>query len=225
MGLGFTDTLTVDGSSGLKNLLTLLLAKGYQGDARLIFGGELQDLDAATDFYFYSTDDNANPPGVKQVETATVAGTVTGAGNATVILTAAGMSGSPITFNVPVTVGMTPAQTAAAINNALSSDVRVTSRFNIVTDPALATIVITRKVAAANDGTLNLDIDNGTCTGLTTAHTSANTTAGSLYTTQGEPIGPTLGASIVRILPKGTDLSTIWLYTASSISVGAVIQG
>jgi hypothetical protein len=32
----------------------------------------------------------------------------------------------------------------------------------------------------ANDGTLNISLDNGTCTGITTAASSANTTAGVL---------------------------------------------
>jgi hypothetical protein len=221
--MNFTNVLSIN---GMTNLLAALTAAGFQGDARLIFNGSfLQDLDAAVDFYFYQTDDSANAPGVKQVETATVAGTVTVAGTATVILTAAGMSGSPITFNVPVTVGMTPAQVAAAINNALSSDARVRALFTIVTDPAKATIVLTAKAAAANDATLNLDIDNGTCAGLTTAHSSANTTAGSLYTTQGAPVGPTLGQSTVMQLPQGTDLSGIWIYTAQAVNVEAAIHG
>ena len=30
--------------------------------------------------------------------------------------------------------------------------------------------------------------------------------------TDGRPFGPTLGASSVENLPKGTDLSTVWLY-------------
>lgn len=220
-----TDTLTVDGSAGLKNLLTLLLAKGFQGDAQLVDGGNLQNLDPAIDMYLYVTSRNDCAPGVKQVETATVVGTITGAGNATVIFTSAAVSGSPITISVPVTVGMTAAQVAEAINMALTSDARIRAKFTVVTDPALTTIIATAINPAANDGTLNIDIDNGTCTGLTTAHTSANTTAGSLYTTQGEPIGPTAGASNVYTLPKGSDLSGIWIFTASSISVAAVIHG
>jgi hypothetical protein len=37
--------------------------------------------------------------------------------------------------------------------------------------------------------------------------------------TDGIPFGPTAGASVVYNLPKGTDLSTVWLYCASNITV------
>lgn len=37
--------------------------------------------------------------------------------------------------------------------------------------------------------------------------------------TDGIPFGPALGASVVYNLPKGTDLSTVWLYCASNITV------
>ena len=39
-------------------------------------------------------------------------------------------------------------------------------------------VELTALTAAANDGTLNIAIANGTCAGLTAAPTSANTTAG-----------------------------------------------
>jgi len=44
-------------------------------------------------------------------------------------------------------------------------------------------VVLTRLIAAANDATGNINIANGTCTGLTAAGTSANTVAGVDYTT------------------------------------------
>jgi hypothetical protein len=120
---------------------------------------------------------------------------------------------------------MTAAQVAAAINNALSSDARIRAFFDIVTDPALATVVLTSKSPAANDGTLNLSIDNGTCTGLTTAASSANTIAGSLATTTtGFPFETVAGFNPTLTLVIGTDLSTTWLYTASSIAIEASIQ-
>jgi hypothetical protein len=40
-------------------------------------------------------------------------------------------------------------------------------------------VILTKHLAAANDGTLNIAITNGTCTGLTPAPTSSNTQAGS----------------------------------------------
>jgi hypothetical protein len=119
---------------------------------------------------------------VAQVETATVVGTigVAGAGNATVIVTAAGMTGSPKTVSVAVANNDTAAQVAGKIRTALAADANVghaTTGFFTVSG-ANENVVLTARTAAANDGTLNISIDNGTCTGLTAAPTSANTTAG-----------------------------------------------
>ncbi|MBI3654069.1 MAG: hypothetical protein HY231_23815 [Acidobacteria bacterium] len=116
--------------------------------------------------------------GVAQVETATVVGTIgaSGAGNATVIVTSAGMSGSPITLNVAVANNDTASQVATKIRTALNANATIAARFTI--GGSGADITLTRVAAAANDATLNVSIDNGTCTGLTSAPTSANTTAG-----------------------------------------------
>jgi hypothetical protein len=116
--------------------------------------------------------------GQKQVETATVIGTIgaAGAGNATVIVTSAGMTGSPITLNVAVANDDTASQVATKIRAALNGNATIAARFTI--GGAGAAITLTRVVSAANDGTLNVSIDNGTCTGLTAAPTSANTTPG-----------------------------------------------
>jgi hypothetical protein len=48
-----------------------------------------------------------------------------------------------------------------------------------------SSIVLTCREEATNDTTLNIASDNGTCTGLTPAATSANTTAGALTITNG----------------------------------------
>jgi hypothetical protein len=117
--------------------------------------------------------------GTRQVETATVVGTITGSGNATVVTTAAGMTGSPITTSVAVLNGDTPDTVATKIRAALALDANITARFEIGGSGAL--ITLTRLVAAANDATLNLSTANGTSTGLTTSATSANTTAGVDY--------------------------------------------
>lgn len=114
--------------------------------------------------------------GVFQVETATVIGTITGSGNATVIVTAAGMTGSPITLNVAVLNLDTASQVATKIRAAMVANSVIQAFFNI--SGTGADVVLTRTTAAANDATLNVSIDNGTCTGLTAAPTSANTTAG-----------------------------------------------
>ncbi len=117
--------------------------------------------------------------GVAQVETATVVGTITGSGSATVIVTAAGMTGTPKTISVAVLAGDTASQVAGKIRTALGLDAAVIALFTV--GGTGATVTLTRAIPAANDGTLNISVDNGTCTGLTAVGTSANTTAGVIY--------------------------------------------
>jgi hypothetical protein len=131
--------------------------------------------------------------GVAQVETATVtaASGITGSGNATVTVTAAGMAGSPKAISVALTTTAHTTATliATAIAAALNADAAYSALFTATSSSA--TVITTRKptstftvgsgtlnLYAANDGTLNVAIANGTCTGITTAATSANTTAG-----------------------------------------------
>jgi len=113
---------------------------------------------------------------VHQVETATVVGTVTGDGNATVIVTAAGMNNSPKTLSVAVLNLDDASAVGGKIRAAMNADSDITNYFTV--GGSGATITLTPKIAVANDTTLNISIDNGTCTGLTAAPTSANTTAG-----------------------------------------------
>ena len=116
--------------------------------------------------------------GTCQVETATVAGTIgaAGQGNAAVVVTAAGMTGSPVTLAVAVANNDTAAQVAGKIKTAMGLDAGIAAFFTIGGSDAV--ITLTRKAATANDATMNVSIDNGTCTGLTAAATSADTTAG-----------------------------------------------
>lgn len=113
---------------------------------------------------------------VQQVETATVVGTISGSGNATVIITAAGMPNSPKTISVAVLNLDTASDVATKIRTALNADTDIKNFFTI--GGSGAEITLTTKVARANDTTMNMSIANGTCTGLTSAPTSANTTAG-----------------------------------------------
>lgn len=113
----------------------------------------------------------------QQVETATVLGTITGDGNAAVTVTAYGMTNSPKTINVAVTNGDSAATVGGLIRTALAFDSNVAAMFLV--SGAGANVVLTKHLAAANDSTLNIAIANGTCTGLTAAPTSTNTTAGS----------------------------------------------
>jgi hypothetical protein len=150
--------------------------------------------DTATDFVFDLTDGDttgstAFVAGVQQVETAGAAGTITLAGDATVVVTATGMAGSPLTLNVPVALNDTAAQWAAKVRTALAANATIAARFD-VSGPSTA-IILTRKpsstlsdgitsvpIRLANDANLNISLDNGTCTGITPATTSENTTAG-----------------------------------------------
>lgn len=119
--------------------------------------------------------------GTAQVETATVVGTISTAGNASVVVTAAGMTGTPKTIAVPVALSDDASAVAGKIRTALAADTAVSALFTV--GGSDAAVVLTRKIKAANDSTLNISIDNGTCAGLTTAASSADTTAGVAQTT------------------------------------------
>jgi hypothetical protein len=119
---------------------------------------------------------NETAEGTAQVETATAAGTITGTGNASVQITAAGMAGSPIVVSVPVTSGDTAAVWAGKVRTALRANSVINSFF--IVSGSGTSIVLTARVKAANDATMNIWLDNGTSTGITPAATSANTTAG-----------------------------------------------
>lgn len=114
--------------------------------------------------------------GTAQIETATAAGTITGNGDATVIVTAAGVTGSPITVPVAVLNTDTASAWATKVRTALGLNAAITALYTV--GGSTTSITLTRTIPAANDATLNISLDNGTCTGITTALTSANTTAG-----------------------------------------------
>ena len=122
-------------------------------------------------------------PGVLQVETATViadAGATT-AGDATVIVTAANLAGSPLTVSVPLLLtDNTASLVATKIRAALTANAAIASIFTV--GGTGADITLTAKIAIANDPTLNISIANGTCAGITAAPTSTSTTAGILKT-------------------------------------------
>lgn len=118
--------------------------------------------------------------GTEQVETATVVGTVVDSGDARVIVTAAGMNNSSKTVDVAVLALDSAADVADKIRTALTSDADVgdagTGFFTV--SGAGADVILTANAAAADDATVNISIDNLTCTGLTAAPTSVDTTAG-----------------------------------------------
>lgn len=121
--------------------------------------------------------DNGTCAGLTAAPTSanTTAG-VSGAGNATVIFTSAHVSGSPKTKNVAVAAGDDASAIATKIRAALTADTDIAAEFTI--SGTGAAVVATAKNYYGNDTTLNMNIANGTCSGITTAATSANTTAG-----------------------------------------------
>jgi hypothetical protein len=127
--------------------------------------------------------------GTAQVETATAAGTVSAAGNLTITVTSAGMTGSPLAVSVPVLNGDTADVWAGKVRTALAANATIAERFTI--SGTSTAIVLTRKplqtieiagesipIQYDNDTTLNIATANGTAAGITEAATSANTTAG-----------------------------------------------
>jgi hypothetical protein len=119
---------------------------------------------------------------VAQVETATAAGTVTQAGNAKVTVTSA-LFTEPVVVAVPVEAEDGANDIAAAIRTALAANETISEHFTISGEDAV--VILTAKVPAANDATLNIAIADGegegASQGVTTAATSANTTAGVPY--------------------------------------------
>lgn len=169
-----------------------------------------------------STGTTAWTAGVAQVETATAAGTVTGSGNATVVVTAAGMTGTPKTISVPVLNGDLAATWAGKVRTALAADAAVAALF--VVDGTTTAIRLTRKptatytvgstsvpLYAADDATLNISLDNGTSTGITPAATSANTTGG------------TLTAGVYLLDGDGKDFEGATLTAIASNRLGGVL--
>lgn len=115
--------------------------------------------------------------GVRQVERATAAGSITTSGNVTATITGAGITGSPVALSVAVLNGDTPAMWAQKVRLAIAANAAISALYDVL--PALdATITLVRKLAAANDGTLNIALANGTSVGATTAAESVDVTAG-----------------------------------------------
>jgi hypothetical protein len=84
-----------------------------------------------------------------QVETATAAGTIVANGNAEVVVTAAGMQGSPKTFSVPVSAGDSPSTWANKVRTALAADSAVSALFQV--GGSGSQIVLTRRSLSTLD--------------------------------------------------------------------------
>jgi hypothetical protein len=136
-----------------------------------------------------------------QVETATADGTITKAGNARVIVTAAGLPGSPKAYTVPVLLNDAASAWATKVRTALIADSSLTSLYDVGVSGT--SITLTRKkvsivsgkdIFAVNDPTLNINIDNNTCAGIIPQSISSNTTAGTLQNAGQVETATALGA-------------------------------
>lgn len=121
--------------------------------------------------------------GTQQVETNAATGTITGTGNAKATITAANMDGSPKIVTFAVTNADTAAVWAGKARTALSNDPTV-SDFFIVSGTS-ANVILTARHTAVNDTTMNLRLENDTCTGITLTN-STDTTPGA-YTLPDPP--------------------------------------
>ena len=107
---------------------------------------------------------------VQQQESTLIVGTITGTGNATVTVTKAGMTGTPLAITVALLQNDTPTQTAAKMAtamNLIANFAAVCHAYSVG-----ATLYVLVLVAAANDDTMNVAYTNTSCTGLTADPTS-----------------------------------------------------
>lgn len=111
---------------------------------------------------------------------------LSGEGNATVVVTSSGMTGSPITLAVPVASSDTASIVASKIKTAIEENANITALYDV--SVSSTDVVLTAKMPVANVSTLNIALSNGTCAGLTAVSTSTNTTAGVAAVKQQENI-------------------------------------
>jgi autotransporter-associated beta strand protein len=177
--------------------------------------GELQPgnivVDSDTNNFTFSN------PGIAQVETATATGAAASAGNVDVTITAAGLTGSPLTISVAVLAGDSDAVWAGKVRTALAANANVSALFTV--GGTGTAIVLTRRADAngrfvANDPSLNIAIANGSPTaGITPAATSADTTAG--YPTS-------YLSGVANLLKQGA--STLTINAPNTYTGGTVIS-
>ena len=144
-----------------------------------------------------------------QIETATIVGEVTVHGDLAVVITATGMTGTPLTLAIHADAGL-PAVTAATIRDFLITDATAAAvRAMFYISGATDKVILTRKIPMADDTDLNIATATGTATGLTTQANSANTHAG-------ETLGPV--AYIQSMSGPGLTLDTEDVTTHDSAS-------
>jgi len=142
--------------------------------------------------------------GIAQVERAVVVGTITGSGNTTFTVTGAGITGSPVAVTVAVVSGDTPIIVAAKAAAAINLNAAISALYRASSDGV--NVLLTRKLAAANDSSLNIAYTNAGATGLTPDATSDDLVAGVNYATLVDIINyPDLGSTPSKL--DTTDLS------------------
>ena len=114
--------------------------------------------------------------GVRQVETATIVGTVTTTGNATVTITCTGLAGTPLATSVALLDDDLPHQSAAKMATALNLVAAITALFTASSNGP--DLILTRITGGANIADLNIAYTNNTSAGLTPDATSTSTVAG-----------------------------------------------
>jgi len=134
------------------------VATGVNGIAAYIGGDGLVHV-AFPGNLFEATD------GDTQVISNVAIGPITTAGNLSVVVTAAGMTGSPRTVTVAVLTTDTNTGLATKITTALAADADVGAFFTPTS--ALNVVTLTAKTKAANDATMNMSFATGTAVGLT----------------------------------------------------------
>lgn len=143
----------------------------------------------------------------------TTPGVAPGTGTVTVVVTADGMINSPKTLNIAVVAGDTAAQVAGKIRTALQSDANIghasTGFFTVTGEDA--DVVLTAKVVAADDTTMNIAFTNGTCTGLTPDASSTNTQVGG-------------AARAISGAVLAADWGSLTLTLASAVSAGEAVR-
>ena len=135
--------------------------------------------------------------GTAQVESTPIVGTGNSATTLDVTVTANGTTNSPKTLNVTIVTGDLPAELAKKCVIALNADANLTEfhRYHTV-GPS---IYMTKLVAIANDGTMNIAFTGG---GTTPDATSDNTTAGVVVATVAQVTnisGPDLAADGIDV--------------------------
>jgi hypothetical protein len=176
----------------------LFVTEAVIGNVASVFAIDITDNDASASTAFSA--------GTQQVETATAVGTITTAGNATVTVTAAGMTGSPKAISVAVLLDDTASEWAEKVRVALAADTDVTALFAV--SGTTTAIVLTRLTnlgcAFANDATLNIALADDTSAGITEAAASVDTTAGVASTGTSLTGGATEDFEGVAVSPLAT---------------------